>query len=275
MTATQIMIHADIRHVELAELTAARFASCIMDPPYSPRVHERATSNGTNGAGPRERDLGFACLDAATRAAVARVAASCSRWGAVFSDIEGAHAWREALTGAGVEYIRAVPWVRWSQPQLSGDRPPSGCELVTLVHARSAKHWSGPGSLTAFDTRSLRGAEKYSCEKPLDLMLSLVSWFSDFGENVVDPCAGAGTTLRACALLGRDAVGFDVSADAVARTRARLASPLTAGERERCERWIAYQAAWLEHEAPSTTAGAARYARALADTARIVRALGG
>lgn len=268
---SDIQIHnADVRTC-LDAITAARFAACITDPPYCAAVHDRATSVGYGA--PVKRDLGFACLDEHTRIAIARVAASCARWTAVFSDVETSHKWSDALVAEGLERIRVVPWLRWSQPQLSGDRPPSGCELITLAHPKGRKHWSGPGSLTGFDTRSLRGREKYSCEKPLDLMLSLVSWFSDAGESIVDPCCGSGTTGLAARLLERDALLLDLDADACSIARSRVGGALTDRDRERCERWVEYQAHWLEGEVPDSEAGAARYARAMADTKRVVAAL--
>lgn len=259
--------HADVRDCVDA-IVALNADALICDPPYADRVHDKAVSVGKGE--PVKRDLGFASLDDRLRAAIVAIADSVKRWSAIFSDIETAHLWHDALGGL---YVRTVPWIRWSQPQLSGDRPPSGCELISLAHPTTRKHWSGPGSLTGFDTRSLRGREKYSCEKPLDLMLSLVSWFSDAGDSVVDPCCGAGTTGLACRILERDAVLFDVSADAITRTQTRLASPLSERDRERCERWIAYQEAWLAGEAPTTEAGAARYARAQADTDRVRKVL--
>ena len=45
-----------------------------------------------------------------------------------------------------------------------------------------------------YTAKSLRGRDKYSCEKPLDLMLALVSDYSDPGETVFDPCAGTPCT---------------------------------------------------------------------------------
>ena len=268
------VFHADLRdHDTLELLCSLSFAAMIVDPPYAPRVHKRAISAGTNGAGPHERDLGFDSLDPRLRGAIATLASSTKRWTTVCSDIETAHLWHEALEAKSLEYVRTVPWIRWSQPQLSGDRPPSGCELITLAHPPVRKHWSGPGSLTAFDTRSLRGATKYSCEKPLDLMLSLVSWFSDAGESVCDPCCGSGTTGLACRLLGREAVLIDNKLEAVTLARERTTAPLSSRDRERCERWIEYQRAWLTGEAPTTEAGAARYARASADTDAVCSAL--
>ena len=268
------VIHADIRGA-IDVLIDVGIDAMIVDPPYADRVHDKATSNGTDGAGVVDRDLGFGAIDEELRAAIAKLAAHVARWSIVFSDIESAHIWRSSVENAGAQYLRSVPWVRWSQPQLSGDRPPSGCELVTIAHRRAAKHWSGPGSLTAFEAKALRGRDKFSCEKPLDLMLSLVSWFSDHGELVCDPCAGSGTTGLACRLLGRRGLLLDCDEGAVARAEKKVASPISDRDLERCARWVEYQRGWLDAGAPSTKAGAARYARAEADTRRIERILGG
>jgi site-specific DNA-methyltransferase (adenine-specific) len=242
----------------------------ITDPPYSAVVHEKAVSCHSNGDGATKRDLGFAPLSEQLRANIARLADRAKRWSVIFSDIEGSHLWRETV---GAEHIRTLPWVRWTQPQLSGDRPPSGCELISLWHAPGRKRWSGPGSLTAFDERALRGADKYSCEKPLDLMLSLVSYFSDAGELVLDPCCGSGTTGLACAILGREALLLDSSPDAIGRALMRTGAPLTPRDRERCRRWVEYQEGWLGGAEPDSASGRARYARARSDTDRARAAL--
>jgi site-specific DNA-methyltransferase (adenine-specific) len=201
-------------------------ADCmIVDPPYSAKVHDSATSCGVGGLndgrtqGVRKRDLGFASLTPALRKCIATYATQVRRWSAIYSDIESVSDWIAALESAGAEYVRTVPWVRWSQPQLSGDRPPSGCEMVILAHRaeRTArgkivpvkKRWNGPGSLTHLNAASLRGTGKHPTEKPLDDILRLVSWLSDPGETVLDPCCGAGTTVLAAALLGRGAVGLE------------------------------------------------------------------
>jgi len=139
-----LVLHADARAIA-DQICAAHFASMITDPPYADRVHSRAISNGMGGTGPHARDLGFASIDDGLRSAIGAIAGSVTRWSAVFSDLESSHLWRAAVEPAGAEYIRTVPWVRWSQPQITGDRPPSGAELVCLWHAPRRKHWSGRG----------------------------------------------------------------------------------------------------------------------------------
>lgn len=59
-------------------------------------------------------------------------------------------------------------------------------------------------------------------QKPLALMEILVSACSPEGGTVLDPTCGSGTTLVASKKLGRNAIGFDTSNEAVALTRRRL-----------------------------------------------------
>jgi len=232
----------------------------IVDPPYAPKVHSKAVSAGTGGAGVRKRDLGFGHLTPALMLRLASYAAQVRRWSVVFTDLESISTWIGAMALHRVEYVRTVPWVRWSQPQMSGDRPPTGAEAVCIFHASRANqgggkmHWNGPGNRVAYrspcegadgalaraeyDAKSLRGADKYSCEKPLDLMLALVSDYSDPGETVFDPCAGVGTTVLAAALLGRIGFGLERSPDAHARAEARMAARLAERDEDRACRWL-------------------------------------
>jgi site-specific DNA-methyltransferase (adenine-specific) len=47
-------------------------------------------------------------------------------------------------------------------------------------------------------------------QKPVSLLKQLVEIFTDEGDTVIDPVAGSGTTLRACAELNRNCYGFEV-----------------------------------------------------------------
>lgn len=213
----------------------------IVDPPYSANVHARAVSTRTGGAGPRARDLGFASLSPELMIRICEYAAQVRRWTAIFTDIESVPDWARCLEAHGVEYLRAVPWVRWTQPQISGDRPPSGCEMVVLAHRPGKKSWSGPGSLTHFHQKALRGSGKHPTEKPLDLMLALVSYLAAPGESVLDPCAGSGSTALAARLLGREAIGLERRADWAdqAARRVETAINLSVRDAERRDRFVA------------------------------------
>lgn len=50
-------------------------------------------------------------------------------------------------------------------------------------------------------------------QKPVGLLKQLIEIFTDEGDVVIDPCAGSGTTLRACMELNRNSYGFEISKD--------------------------------------------------------------
>jgi site-specific DNA-methyltransferase (adenine-specific) len=196
-----------IAHGDLRDILYEAYDVMITDPPYGDHVHKgQATMAGGKA---NFRDIGFESLTEDLRTDIALLAAGAKRWSLIYTDIEGISAWRAACEAAGAEYIRAIPWVRWSMPQLSGDRPPQGCEMVLLFHPKGKKRWNGPGNLTHLAHKCLRGDGKHPTEKPLDQALDLVSWFSDPGETVLDPCAGSGTVGVACAILGREFLGVE------------------------------------------------------------------
>lgn len=51
----------------------------------------------------------------------------------------------------------------------------------------------------------------HPAQKPVKLLKQLIKIFTDEGDVVIDPCAGSGTTLRACQELDRNCYGFEVS----------------------------------------------------------------
>jgi hypothetical protein len=323
----------------LYRFAAADADAMIVDPPYAPKVHSKAVSAGTGGAGVRKRDLGFGCLTPELMLRIAEYAAQVRRWSVVFTDVESVHLWIAAMQTQGVEYVRTVPWVRWSQPQMSGDRPPTGWEAICIFHAPRKNQgggkmrWNGPGNRVAYrsedlDTsdeldrkvraymaacddrqtveawaeierivesgveplaraeytaKSLRGRDKYSCEKPLDLMLALVSDYSDPGETVFDPCSGMGTTALAAQLLGREAFGLERVGDVAAMADARVLGSiskrvlfLSERDEERACRWVIETREEAERvPAPKAANGSdvktwERAQRRLADVERLV-----
>ncbi len=47
-------------------------------------------------------------------------------------------------------------------------------------------------------------------QKPVKLLKELIKIFTDEGDVVIDPCAGSGSTLRACTELNRNCYGFEI-----------------------------------------------------------------
>lgn len=229
------ILHASCLELDLETVSA--FDTMLVDPPYSAHVHRSCVSKGP-GAAVVQRDLGFTHLSESLRDQIAKFAAVVKRWSVIYSDVESAMIWRAACENRGAKYIRPIPWIRWSMPQLSGDRPTTGCELLTCYwgSARGRKGWNGPGNLIAYrhedeadappldsiEHKSLRGANKHRTEKPLDQMLDLVEFFSEPGDTVFDPCSGSGATALACAILDRDFVGCELDAEWVMKSTERV-----------------------------------------------------
>lgn len=65
----------------------------------------------------------------------------------------------------------------------------------------------------------------YPTQKPVFLLERIINLVTAPGDLVVDPFCGSGTTLVAALLTGRRAIGIDISPEAVALARHRLASP--------------------------------------------------
>ncbi len=126
----------------------------------------------------------------------------------------------------------------------------------------------------------MRGQEKHPTEKRLSQLLSLVSWFSDPGESVLDLCAGSGSAGLACRLLGRDFVGVELDETWARRATARLGDPLSMRDlsdaNEWCERVFAEATELLER--PAAADGSDRNTREraerrIADVERVLGAL--
>lgn len=297
------VIHADALTLPLEFF--AEFDHYIADPPYSRHVHANATSTrAPERGGPVKRDFGFAHLSAEAREFTARGMAKVRRWAIVFSDfakgsdefgddaeaaaqaghfvLEGDCAWRFQGVHAGLEWVRLVPWVRWSQAQITADRPTSGAEAVLHFHAQHvgprggrkpiAKHWNGPGNLTHYAWTSLRGDDKHPTEKPLRGMLDLVCFFTDAGESVLDTFGGRGTTAQACRLLGRDCVCVEQLEHFADQARVRVTSSLDARDLAAAEKWAEDTVKQAEHEIanPSGHTSITRANARLSDVQRLI-----
>lgn len=222
---------------------ASNFDALITDPPYSEHVHKAATSQ-SKGRGTRKRELGFESLSRRGRVYVADCAARVKRWSVVYSDLESFNALAVCAQARGAEYVRMMPWVRWSMPQLSGDRPPQGAEAVVILHHAERgkpvrKHWNGPGNITCFDEPCMRGEEKHKCQKKLSQLLRIVSYFTEPGETVYDPFGGSGTTAQACRILDRNCVSFELDPYWADHARQRVTYSLSELDKADVLEWLA------------------------------------
>lgn len=61
-------------------------------------------------------------------------------------------------------------------------------------------------------------------QKPVNLLKRLIEIFTDVGDVVIDPVAGSGSTLRACAELNRSCYGFEIKKNFVKDANEKMLS---------------------------------------------------
>lgn len=59
----------------------------------------------------------------------------------------------------------------------------------------------------------------HPAQKPVSVLKRLIEIFTDPGDVVIDPCAGSGSTLRACMELNRNSYGFEISKEFYKRAK--------------------------------------------------------
>lgn len=64
-------------------------------------------------------------------------------------------------------------------------------------------------------------------QKPVSLLKRLIEIFTDEGDVVIDPVAGSGTTLRACAELNRNCYGFEIKKNFYKNAKEKMLSNIT------------------------------------------------
>lgn len=185
----------------------------IADPPYSEHVHANVRS--VSSSGPKKVAIPF---DAMTRERMDKVLVEIKRvtrrWVLLFTDFESSHTWKDAVIDAGLDYVRIGIWAkRRAVPQVTGDRPGSWAEAIVIAHPKGRKRWNGGGRGNVWLHDTEHGPDRgHPTQKPVPLMLELVSLFSEAGETVLDPFAGSGTTGVAALRLGRHFVGAEKDA---------------------------------------------------------------
>ena len=59
-------------------------------------------------------------------------------------------------------------------------------------------------------------------QKPVNLLKKFIAIFTDEGDVVIDPVAGSGSTLRACAELNRSCYGFEIKREFVKKAKEQM-----------------------------------------------------
>lgn len=179
----------------------------ITDPPYF-GVGRFSVSNAKK-KGTTARDLGFDSLSPELFDTLLRISEHTTG-GCVFSSLQGTQTWVDGLWGNGFE-VDVTVWVRWSMPQLSGDRPPSGAESIISYGGMVGKL---PDIMTHKCMRGKsRCAEKpdgkHPAQKPVPLIREIVGC-TPTAAYIIDPCFGSGVVGREAMSAGRGFAGAEI-----------------------------------------------------------------
>jgi site-specific DNA-methyltransferase (adenine-specific) len=142
---------------------------------------------------------------------------------ALFSDWRQLPSMTDALQAGGWVWRGVVPWDKVNARPMP-NRFRAQCEFVAWgtngprdFGTEGAEYH--PGILTE---RAPPAADReHATQKPIGIMATLCR-VAPVGGLVLDPFAGSGTTLIACAEIGRDCIGFEKSPQIFDRTCARL-----------------------------------------------------
>jgi hypothetical protein len=183
----------------------------ITDPPYSERTHKagKASSFGDGNDGANRSEINYGSLSNDDCVRVAKLfVESCSGWIVWMTD----HSLAPIIcSNLGSRYVFApLPFFApGSRVRLAGDGPSSWTDWIIVSRTKEQSKWGTlPGGYVA--GVGWNSTKQWIGGKPIQLMTSLVRDYSREGDLVLDPFMGSGTTLEACKLLKRRAIGIDM-----------------------------------------------------------------
>jgi site-specific DNA-methyltransferase (adenine-specific) len=108
------------------------------------------------------------------------------------------------------ELIRFGVWVKTNpMPQISADRPANGWDGIAYIYPRGKKKiWNGGGCHGNWIGSVITNGD-HPTGKPVDMVSSWVTRFTNRGETILDPFMGSGTTGVAAMQLGRSFIGIE------------------------------------------------------------------
>lgn len=216
----------------LAALDDRSVDHVVCDPPFDSKTHRVAGRTRSLLDAGKATELGFAALTAEQIGELGRQFARVARrWIVVWGADRQLEQWARALETGGARVVRFGVVVRMApMPQVTGDRPGQGADLLVIAHAAPAKgermRWNGGGKPAVWNAlsgaRDFDGTPPHPTVKSLDLMRKLLLDFTDLGDLVCDPFAGSGSTAVACQREGRRFVGWEIDPRYHAAALARL-----------------------------------------------------
>lgn len=189
--------------------TLDKVDAVITDPPYGEVTHSNAKSNRGKGHGNTTIDFSSITADELDLV-LTECGKHCDRW--FVSTMEWRHIARfEVNPPNGWEFVRFGVWVKTNpMPQISADRPAQGWEGIAYMHSTTGqkKQWNGGGQHGNY-VGAIVTDGNHPTGKPLALFSQFIERFTNFGNSVLDPFMGSGTTGVAAIQMGRKFIGIE------------------------------------------------------------------
>lgn len=140
-----------------------------------------------------------------------------------FTDWRQVPSTTDAVQAGGWVWRGIIPWNKTieARPQLG--RPRAQCEYCIFATKGAHRPWEGAPAIEGFFTYVTPRERMHIAEKPLPVMLELVSLVPPDGL-VLDPFCGSASTGVACLRAGRRALLFELSHELAILARERLAA---------------------------------------------------
>jgi hypothetical protein len=232
-------VSIDLRLGRWEDALAGVEVDCVMsDPPYSARTHDghgdgarvadfsdkkgahRKKSDGCLNTYKPRRTISYTHWTATDVLAFVKAWAPRNHgWFVCLSDHALCYAYEAAFMSVGLTTFAPVGiLIPGMTVRLAGDGPSSWMIYANVARPKKLSRWGTlPGGYTGN-----AGERVHIGGKPLWLMRALVRDYTRKGDLIVDPCAGAATTLIAAATEGRRAVGAEVDPATHAVAMARI-----------------------------------------------------
>lgn len=190
---------ADVKHI-------------ITDPPYEDELHAATNKIRRNDGRVSVLGLTFDGINSTRDEIAAALVKASAGWLIVFTLAEGVRAWRDPMQAAGAKWDTTLAWVKPdASPRFNGQGAARGFECaVTAWCGPGYRKWNGGGKRGIYThCVNFQRQGEHPTEKPLPLMMEILSDYTQPGELICDPFCGSGTTGVAAVKLGRKFIGID------------------------------------------------------------------
>jgi DNA modification methylase len=171
--------------------TLGKVDAVVTDPPYG--IGEAKNNNASRSSMAISKDYGISDWDdKPCSQEIIDLILSISRWQIIF----------------GGNYFHLPPtscWLVWDKQNGANDF--ADCELAwtNLKKAVRRIYWRWHGMIRKGDD-----VRQHPTQKPVGVMQWCITHLPDTAQTILDPFMGSGTTLVACAKMGRKGIGIEL-----------------------------------------------------------------